>query len=360
MPPTADERVVAPVEWTGALRHWRRTLFAVVALPIFAIWQGEDTLPINAFFSAYVIVAVVALSVAFEWQVRGRAGMWRTLGVLEGVSLAAATAYAVVGLLGSSVPLLPPDTEASPPLLKALLDLLVLSLFILAYWALAYVFPYAADDARLRALEADRLHRAAELAQLRAHLEPHFILNTLNAIAGLVSEDPKEARRLLASLGDLLRDSLAGEGDTEQLGEQIEWLRRYGEILESRHRGFLRFSWDIDERTRHVRVPRLLLQPLVENAVNHGALRRGDGGHVRVRAAVTTEHGRDLLVCEVHDNGPGIASADVRTGAKGLALVRSRLESAHAGARLLIEPGHPGTRATVELPIDPPRHGEAV
>jgi len=85
-------------------------------------------------------------------------------------------------------------------------------------WTLAFALPVALEDARVRALEADklrleadRLRAAAELAGLRAHLEPHFLLNTLNAIAGLITENAKEARQLLVCLGDLLRDALHDE-----------------------------------------------------------------------------------------------------------------------------------------------------
>ena len=111
---------------------------------------------------------------------------------------------------------------------------LVLGVLHTGIWALAFVFPYVAEDARLRALEADKLRleaeqlkSAAELARLRSQLEPHFLLNTLNAIAGLVTEDPREARRLLACLGDLLRDSLRDGDELQPLEDEIAWLRRY-------------------------------------------------------------------------------------------------------------------------------------
>lgn len=134
-------------------------------------------------------------------------------------------------------------------------------------------------------------------------------------------------------------------------------------LLESRHRGILRFAWGIDPATRAVVLPRLLLQPLVENAVNHGALRRREGGEVRVRTAVTGE-GRAAgatLLCEVEDNGPGVGPGPVRDGALGLALVRRRIEAMHPEARFRLEPAHPGTRAVIEVPLTSasPLHGRA-
>jgi hypothetical protein len=111
-----------------------------------------------------------------------------------------------------------PAPGALPTSPSGLIILLIASQILLVYWVVTYVFPYATDDVRLRALEADRLRRAAELAHLRSSLEPHFLLNTLNAIAGLMSEDPKEARRLIVALGELLADSL-DDRDTETVGE---------------------------------------------------------------------------------------------------------------------------------------------
>src|SRR5208282_2135322 len=95
--------------------------------------------------------------------------------------------------------------------------------FHMGLWALAFAYPFAIDEAHVKDLEADQLRTAAELARLRAHLEPHFLLNTLNAIAGLVTEDPREARRLLVCLGDLLRDAVQENGELQRLDEQIAW-----------------------------------------------------------------------------------------------------------------------------------------
>lgn len=218
-----------------------------------------------------------------------------------------------------------------------------------ALWALAFIFPFAAEDERVRALEADKLRTFAELAQLRSHLEPHFLLNTLSAVAGLVTENPKEARQMLVSLGDLLRDSLRSEGEMQTLGEQIDWLRRYAHILEVRHGGRLAFRWSVADETRATQLPRLLLQPLVENAVKHGALMRPAGGEISVRV----EGHADKLVCTVEDNGPGVGEGAPRPGAFGLSSVRRRLALRYGErASLRLESSPEGTRSIVELPAE--------
>ena len=218
-----------------------------------------------------------------------------------------------------------------------------------ALWALAFILPYAVEDSRIRALEAEKLRTVAELAQLRAHLEPHFLLNTLNAVAGLVTEEPKEARRLLAALGDLLRDSLNQEDELQTLGDQLEWLRRYAQILEVRHAGHLVFRWQVESDTRGALLPRLLLQPLVENAVKHGALMRPRGGEITVRTEVLSSN---KLLCTIEDNGPGLPAGDIRPGAFGLQAVRRRLALRYADtASLRLESSGAGTRSIVELPL---------
>jgi signal transduction histidine kinase len=217
-------------------------------------------------------------------------------------------------------------------------------------WALAFVLPIFAEDARVRALEADKLRTQAELSQLRAHLEPHFLLNTLNAIAGLVTEDPRKARQLLGSLGDLLRDSVTPDGEMQTLDEQIEWLRRYAQILEERHAGHLAFRWEVQGDTRRALLPRLLLQPLIENAVKHGALMRKGGGEITVRAELA--EGRKL-VCTIEDNGPGVPNGATRPGAFGLVSVRRRLALRYSdAASLRLESSPAGTRSVVELPLE--------
>jgi hypothetical protein len=219
-----------------------------------------------------------------------------------------------------------------------------------ALWALAFVYPFALEDARVRALETDKLRTQVELAQLRANLEPHFLLNTLNAIAGLVTEDPRKARQLLGTLGDLLRDSVTPDGEMQTLDEQIEWLRRYAQILEARHAGHLAFHWEVSGGTRRALLPRLLLQPLVENAVKHGALMREGGGEITIRTELADGQ---KLICTIEDNGPGISKGATRPGAFGLISVRRRLALRYSDAATLrLESSPSGTRSVVELPLE--------
>ncbi len=280
-----------------------------------------------------LVVQLVALTVLTRvldrrgwrplWQVFATAGLSIVLGTLHALALKSVQ-------------------HSAAPVVRALIAGPLGGLQIYALWLLAFRYPQVVDDARIRALEAERLRRAAELSRLREHLQPHFLRNTLNAIAAFVSEDPDAARQLLAALGDLLTESL-DDTATQTLGEETAWLRRYGEIFEARHRGALRFSWDLDPAASAVVLPRLLLQPLVENAVHHGALARADGGCVRVQTRRTA----DGAVVVIEDDGPGIDAR--RPEGLGLRLVRSRLAIECPDGRLAIESSAAGTRAIVEL-----------
>jgi signal transduction histidine kinase len=293
---------------------------------------------------------MLTLSASFEWATRRRLGSITTL--LMGAAIAGALG-ALFGLffwkMGEMYPAFRIRPAAVVAPWRALAFGFLFGQFHFGIWALAFVYPFAVEDARLRALEAERLKSDADLARLRAHLEPHFLLNTLNAIAGLVTDDPRAARRLLAALGDLLRDATR-EDEMQAVGAEVEWLRRYAAILEARYEGTITFRWDVDPRASDLHVPRLLLQPLVENAVKHGALVRGEGGEVVV--SVRLEEDADLLRCTIADNGPGIGEGPARSGAFGLDAVRKRLSLKDARASLVIDSSPAGTRAIVAWPVD--------
>jgi signal transduction histidine kinase len=313
-----------------------------------------------AFLILGVPLLMFALSVSYRWATRRRLGSTQALLASLAVASTVGAAFTVgIMFVATSAPSLgmQPARALPYPIITAFG--VAFGLIMCAIWALAFVYPFATEDARMRALEtakltaeAEQLRAAAELARLRSQLEPHFLLNTLNAIAGLVTQDPREARRLLACLGDLLRDALRDADEMQTLEEEIAWLRRYAEILESRHAGALRFQWEIAGQAGQVLLPRLLLQPLVENAVKHGALRRSGGGQVLVRATITPAEGEasSRLVCTVEDNGPGLPAKPPRSGAFGLRAVRRRLELKYADACMRLESSPAGTRSIVELP----------
>jgi signal transduction histidine kinase len=221
---------------------------------------------------------------------------------------------------------------------------LIVGISLLGFWLLMFYFPAQLSEARTRALAAEGERQKAELARLRSNFHPHFLLNTLNAVAGLLVSEPRQARQLVVALGDLLRDSLEDGEAMQPLGQEVEWLRRYAEIFEIRYRGAIHFRWDLPVDTLTMPIPRLLLQPLLENAIEHGALRRVGGGTVTVSSRASA---RTICVA-VSDDGPGMSGAP--PSGLGLRLVRDRLERAYPTATMSIESSSAGASVSFELP----------
>lgn len=190
---------------------------------------------------------------------------------------------------------------------------------------------------------------AARLSALTAQIQPHFVFNTLNAIANRMHEDVDAADRLLVAFADLLRSSLtADETPWSDAASEAAWLRRYFALFAERYRGQLQTSVEVGADALPARLPRLLLQPLAENAFRHGL---PDGrGSVDVRI----ERDGERLRCTIDDDGAGIA-AGFRDGL-GLGNVRRRLQLLYPGAHKLeiARRAGGGSRVELELPFEQP------
>jgi signal transduction histidine kinase len=196
---------------------------------------------------------------------------------------------------------------------------------------------------RLRAQEVQGARLAQRLAEtqltaLRAQLQPHFLFNTLNAISALMRDEPDVADRMLTRLADLLRAVLEPPpGDEHALADELTVLERYLEIMGLRFGPRLSVEIAVAPDVRHARVPWLVLQPLVENALEHGAARRRGGVQVRVTASRARVGDADVLTLAVCDDGPGPgATSGVRRGTGiGLENTRRRLAQLHGDAASL-------------------------
>jgi two-component system, LytTR family, sensor kinase len=228
--------------------------------------------------------------------------------------------------------------------------------FVLLAWSLLYVAVdawIALEEQRARARRAEELAREARLRALRFQLEPHFLFNALNAVSTLVVEGRNAAAtRMLARLGDFLRLTLDAADSAEvSIEEELEFVRRYLEIERVRFGDRLSVTIEASPEASRGLVPVLLLQPLVENAVRHGALRRDGGGSVSL--TVSEEGG--MLRVAVTDDGPGFAGDPVERAGVGLANTAARLAELYGDrARLSLDPSpEGGVVATVEIPFRP-------
>ena len=168
-------------------------------------------------------------------------------------------------------------------------------------------------------LEA-RLARA-QLQSLKLQMHPHFLFNALNSITTLIEDDPRAAERMVTGLSELLRLSLRNAGEQEvPLERELEVVRHYLTIQQVRFHDRLTVDMHVDPETLPAMVPNLMLQPLVENAIQHGIAPRATGGHIEIR---TWREG-DVLGIRVRDDGVGPRDGPSREG-MGLGNTRARL-----------------------------------
>jgi two-component system, LytTR family, sensor kinase len=223
-------------------------------------------------------------------------------------------------------------------------DLLLYLLIVAAAQSAAHAW-----ESRHRAIAAATYARQlaeARLHVLSAQLQPHFLFNALHAVSALIWEDPARADRLLARLSEMLRLTLRSSARVETtLTEEVALLQRYAEIQEARYGDRLRVLFDVEAGVADALVPRLILQPLVENAIRHGITRRITPGQVEVRAWA----GEGRLHLIVRDDGVGLRrDAPVREGV-GLSITRARLRQLYgAEQRFALAPA-PGGGAVCTL-----------
>jgi two-component system sensor histidine kinase AlgZ len=163
----------------------------------------------------------------------------------------------------------------------------------------------------------------ARLAELQARIRPHFLFNTLNSAIALVREEPAKAENLLEDLSELFRHALADAQEAVPLWQELELAEHYLAIEQVRFGDRLKVEWSVDDSASKAKLPPLILQPLVENAVKHGVEPSPSGAVVRI----STQRRGSLVVIKVTNTVP---AGSGRRG-NGLALdnVRQRLALLH-------------------------------
>jgi glucose-6-phosphate-specific signal transduction histidine kinase len=243
--------------------------------------------------------------------------------------------------------------------------------FALLAWSVFYVAVHrhlALEAERVRASRAEALAHEARLRALRYQLQPHFLFNALNALSTLIVEQrTAEASRMVSRLADFLRLTLDGtDAEEVTLAEELEFARRYLDIEQVRFGARLRVHIDVRDDARPARVPSLVLQPLVENAIRHGVAPRKAGGAVTIEA----HRDGDVLRLSVTNDGSALGAAGVappheapsvipteNSNGIGLANTRARLAELYGSAhRIELCPLAEGRGPRVEMAI-PYREG---
>jgi two-component system, LytTR family, sensor histidine kinase AlgZ len=151
-----------------------------------------------------------------------------------------------------------------------------------------------------RAQQRTPASAAARLSELQARIRPHFLFNTLNSAIALVREEPRKAETLLEDLSELFRSALIDQGDAVPLSQEIELAQRYLAIEELRFGSRLRIQWSIDPSSLNAKLPPLLLQPLVENAIKHGVEPSPSGADVKI----STQRRGSTVVVKITNTTP--------------------------------------------------------
>jgi two-component system, LytTR family, sensor kinase len=202
------------------------------------------------------------------------------------------------------------------------------------------------------AAQADRLARQlsdARLALLQRQLHPHFLFNALQAISTLLHRDPATADRLLVRLSELLRAMLENaSAQTLPLRLELELVRKYLEIEQARFGSRLSVEWRVDPSVLDVRVPSLVVLPLVENAIRHGVSRKVGPGRLSIEARPDEAS----LLLAVEDDGLG-ASLPLPAGL-GVGNTRQRLDGIYGGRAALdiVTAPEQGFRAAIRIPLE--------
>ncbi|MEP7269881.1 MAG: histidine kinase [Acidobacteriota bacterium] len=183
----------------------------------------------------------------------------------------------------------------------------------LVYWTIliaSYAFHYYEryQHGALRSTQLEMQLAQAELRALRMQLHPHFLFNTLHSISALMHQDVETADKMVARLGEFLRMTLNNAGSSAiTLEEEIKFLECYLEIERLRFEDRLTILFEIDPTIRMARVPNLIMQPIVENAIRHGIAPLTGHGRLTIRVRKAGPR----LRLEVEDNGPGLSAEKV-------------------------------------------------
>ena len=315
-------------------------------------WQ-EMRLPLVNYL-IFATFTPIVLQISLRFPIERSNWRWRSP-IYFGGAIVFAIAHVVVRML--VYPVINPMTKEAFPIGWSLFGRLflynVLDDCIAVYLpvvAIAHVLWYYHEfrDRELRSSQLETRLAQAQLKALKSQLQPHFLFNTLHSISTLMLTNVQAADTMLVRLSDLLRMSL--ENNTVQettLNREMQFVTGYLEIEQMRFEDRLKVRCDVHPDTLDARVPHLLLQPLVENAIRHGASRRAEGGEVWI----TVERQNDNLHIQVGDNGPGFSPNPEWRAKHGLGLnaTRERLQVFYGDRQRLDVHSAPGRGTTVSI-----------
>ena len=346
-------------KWSLILLLWTLVGFSFAAQFYFSSaqfghpvkWRRAVTFALADWY-VFALLSLPALRLARKFPLEPPA-LWRNITVhllASGVfSLGYMVLRAGIGQLESDEPL--GFTAAFSPLVVKTFHFNVLVYWVVVSLVSGLGYYHKFRERELRAAELEKRLAEARLQALQMQLNPHFLFNTLNAIATLLHRDADAADRMIVRLGELLRLALDTANTQEvTLRHELDFLSRYLEIEQTRFGSRLEVSMDIGPDTVDALVPNLILQPILENAIRHGIQPRATPGRIALRAR--REAGRLRLTVE--DNGAGLSGQQPSREGVGLTNTRERLRQLYGEAQHLLfreAPNGPGLVVEIELPF---------
>lgn len=322
--------------WGFLLAGWILLSVVVVGTVSVSLVTDDKPVPWSRVISELLGIYLWALLFPLIWWVARRFPFERKrwvsrLAINLAIGVLLSSFYGLLALFKNQLILNLGTGQQSFQTLRQLPSYLLSSLefFLAMYFAIvagihAALYYRKYHDRELKSSRLETQLARAQLDVLKMQLHPHFLFNTLNAISALMHRDVDAADRMITKLSDLLRLSL-DKDDRHQvsLTRELEFLDHYVAIERIRFRDRLHVTVDIEPSCLDAQVPKMILQPLVENAIRHGIAMRSAAGHVELRGR--RRGGR--LRLEVRDDGPGLASGSggLREGV-GTANTRARLE----------------------------------
>ena len=357
----SNTAVAAPAVGHARIRPWLVvglwTFYAVMSINQSILWaQVNDRTPNYKTIFGYS-VSLCAVWLCFTpliiWATRRFAlgqPRWRR-NLLAHVPLMLGLAVLAVFIDRQLAPIL--EFVRGPKFWGQYLSALDMNLF---YYIIIVASVTAADffhlyrERQRKAAELQTELVTAKLETLKMQLQPHFLFNTLNTINALIHEDAEAADRMVTRLADLLRLTLYESRQEVPLARELEFVSAYVDIQQIRFHNRLTVTFEVRGALLGARVPSLVLQPLVENAIRHGIAPRARPGNVWVRA----QRVADQLILEVEDDGVGLpADGNLMVRGIGLANTRTRLQELYGSAQEfhIRSAGRSGTLVRMALPF---------
>ncbi|WP_051304596.1 sensor histidine kinase [Chitinilyticum litopenaei] len=337
------------LDWSYGLRNFGILLLINTLIGLLEALVAPDISLGDAMLLAHSIGLMLwSLNLGFSLLVGDRPLiLWRLLLILP---LGVAGGFVLARWLGA------PDVlaalQADPQRVwRALASAILIGLAATTFFVLLYrlhASTLALATEQKKAAELQQAETAAQLAMLQAQIEPHFLFNTLANVQSLIERDPPLARTMLEHLNDYLRATLGRtRSKRTTLGDELALLEALLAIIRIRLGERLNYRIDVPDELREASLPPLLLQPLVENAIEHGIEPSLAGGTITI--AARSDNGR--LQLSVSDTGIGLTAAP--GNGVGLANVRQRLASLYGDAgQLQLHANSPsGVRAELHLPL---------